>query len=113
MLQTVRSQLELYMVQHKSVYPDLSKGWGQLTNETDVNGRIVFNNQTVRHAYGPYLRHAPRNPFTGSTKVVTRKQDIGPDSGWFYVQKTGTINLIVPQFVAQELQFSSDDVVVY
>lgn len=64
-LQTVRSQLERYRLEHDS-YPDGadSDAWTvQLTQMTDIDGAAGTD-------YGPYLQTFPTNPFNESGAVV-------------------------------------------
>lgn len=110
-LQTIRSQLELYQVQHHGVYPDLTgKGWAQLTRTTDTQGNIVSRGA---RGYGPYLKTPPKNTLTGRSKVVGSRKDIGPDAGWAYNQKTGAIYAIVPAAVAEQYGYEKSDVITY
>jgi len=59
-LQGLRSQIEMYKVQHGGALPDLITNWNPLINAT------VYNNKTV----GPYLPRAPKNNFNNLTSVV-------------------------------------------
>ncbi|MCG3177941.1 MAG: hypothetical protein BIFFINMI_00264 [Phycisphaerae bacterium] len=81
-IQTVRSQLELYKVQHQDAYPSLERFEAQLTGATDVDGNPARGNE----GYGPYLRRVPANPYTDTSTVSN-----GPigSSAWHYDQKTG------------------------
>jgi hypothetical protein len=65
-LQTLRSQIELYKLQHNDQAPDFRKvGWGQLTSRTDATGAVG------EHApYGPYLHAKPRNPMNNKSKLL-------------------------------------------
>ena len=55
-LQTIRSQLELYQVQHNGDYPALTAtSWAPLTGTTDVTGAAATSGTT----YGPYLQKPP------------------------------------------------------
>jgi hypothetical protein len=63
-LQTLRSQIELYKLQHRDTPPNLSAGWNQLTGKTDPAGKI-----DAKAPFGPYLRNDPVNPLTGGSKV--------------------------------------------
>jgi general secretion pathway protein G len=92
-LQTVRSQVELYKVQHKDCFP----GWNgttvpsgtafvdDLTGKTDIDGAAGGN-------LGPYLGKFPTNGFTSSNtvKIVDAAADPNTASGtegwWFNVQ---------------------------
>ncbi len=76
-LQTVRSQLELYQVQHNGNKPDLTTNWDQFTATTTQGGASGAG-------FGPYMQQAPRNPFTGGTTVAaTATADWQMTSGQF------------------------------
>lgn len=98
-LQTIRSQLELYQVQHNGDYPTLTQMWGNLTGTTKVDG-------TSGSDYGPYLQKAPVNPFTnGSECAADNSKD------WQYTAATGAIKAVVPAAKASELGLSTVDYV--
>jgi len=59
-LQTLRSQVELYKLQHGDALPNLVGGWGDLMNVT------VFNGEN----FGPYLQAIPVNPLNGLDTVT-------------------------------------------
>jgi general secretion pathway protein G len=92
-LQTIRSQLELFQVQHNGTYPDLTTSWSILTTKSDVAevGPAAPSGTT----YGPYLQQAPVNPLTNSnavTIVVATPTPAATDAnGWFYNKTTGAI----------------------
>src|SRR5258705_3436133 len=52
-LQSLRSQIEMYKIQHGGALPDLLANWNPLINAT------VYNTKTV----GPYIPRAPKNGF--------------------------------------------------
>ncbi len=56
MLQTIRSQIELYRVKNNGVLPDLSADWDDLVD-------------------GDYLQAAPVNPITGGSAVGDMADD--------------------------------------
>jgi general secretion pathway protein G len=65
-LNTLRGQIELYMLQHGDTPPVLSgTDW---TSLTDISS---FNGQTC----GPYLQMAPVNPLNGHSEVETVADD--------------------------------------
>lgn len=64
-LQTLRSQIELYKLQHNDELPDLITGWTQLTGKTDAAG-----NAAADGAFGPYMQAAPANPLNTLSNVV-------------------------------------------
>ena len=89
-LQTIRSQLELYRVQHGE-YPDgaTSVLWtAQLTGQTAMDG-------TPGTDYGPYLQVFPTNPFNDSSDVLIDDGSgsagaANPDTiGWYFDSSTG------------------------
>ena len=59
-LQSLRSQIQLYKIQHGGALPDLLANWNALTNATVYNGKTV----------GPYMPRAPKNNFNNLTSVV-------------------------------------------
>ncbi len=91
-LQTVRSQVELFHVQHGDVYPgeDDNDFVSQLTSKTDYDGTVNASSG----AYGPYLQKFPSNPFiSGATADdVTTEGTAGSGStGWFWNATTNQI----------------------
>ena len=87
-LQNIRSQLELYQVQHNGTYPDLVTNWNQVTQTTDAAGA------TTGTDYGPYLQQAPKNGFTNSNNVVASPGPGTTSDGWVYNQATGAITAV-------------------
>src|ERR1041385_3789953 len=56
-LQTLRSQIELYKLQHMDKLPDLVTNWNPMTTKTDIDGGVAGALD-----YGPYMQSAPTNP---------------------------------------------------
>lgn len=113
-LQTIRSQLELYQVQHNGNYPDLSDTddpWGPMTGTSAANYTSA-GEDTTGDDYGPYLQKAPVNPFTDSSSVSQGDGTIGTASdttGWVYDQTTGEIKAVLPSTVTpSDLGFDND-----
>ena len=79
-LQTLRSQLELYKLQHLDQLPTTLVGstpdWTQLVNKTDNTGAT---GTSTAYPFGPYLQSAPTNPLNGANAmlVVTADQTLG------------------------------------
>src|ERR1041384_6651318 len=69
-LQTLRSQIELYKLQHLDKLPNLvgaSPGcWDPITTRTDASGAA----STAANAFGPYMQTFPTNPINGLSNVV-------------------------------------------
>ena len=79
-LQTLRSQIELYKLQHLDQLPSQLVGgtpaWDQLINKTNNAGTT---GTTSAFPFGPYLQSAPINSLNGQSAmlVVTADQTLG------------------------------------
>jgi general secretion pathway protein G len=75
-LQTLRSQLELYKLQHLDQLPSTLVGatpaWTQLTVKTDASGAT---GTTTAFPFGPYLQADPVNPLNSQTAVLVVTAD--------------------------------------
>lgn len=97
-LQTVRSQLELYKVQHLERYPDkdaagaddasVANFLARLTGRTLLTGEI-----NAAGPFGPYLQKFPTNPFSpvGADTVTFGVVDPAPGgaTGWYWNTNLG------------------------
>jgi len=80
-LQTIRSQLELYKLQHSGNYPtDATTFADQMTEKTTEAG------STTNGTLGPYLLSIPENPYTGTNTI---NEADGTDSAWYYKVTSG------------------------
>ena len=103
-LQTVRSQIELYKIQHNDNLPDMEiaadDGDNDLTRITNVSGTEVAAG--TANSFGPYLQKMPKNAFNNSTTVVivdTAGADpnasVGTgENGWYFNSVTGAFHAI-------------------
>jgi general secretion pathway protein G len=76
-LQTMRSQLELYKLQHLDQLPStlISSGsWGQLINRTNKDG--TTGTDPANFPFGPYLQAPPVNSLNSLTSVSTTATDL-------------------------------------
>jgi len=87
-LQTVRSQIELYKIQHLDQLPvganeDL---WAQLTTATDAQGNAGGD-------FGPYMQTEPTNPFApAGLETTCIAADANPGAAaaaWWFNSTTG------------------------
>lgn len=111
-LQTIRSQLELYQVQHNGNYPELADlnttdtdgdgqdDWENLTTWTDVDGNIVAEADLVGDEFGPYLQKAPTNPFQTKSDVAA---NAAADLGWTYNENTGAVRGVLPDDICADI----------
>jgi general secretion pathway protein G len=96
-VQTLRSQVELYKLQHTSTLAELFAGttdieqWEVLTNKTTAGGAV--DNTTGK--FGPYLQTLPINNLNGFSKVVVATvadetaYNPADDAGFIYDSGTG------------------------
>lgn len=118
-LQTLRSQIELFKVQHNDMPPgntidgttgvlaaDVTAFENQMLYVTNISGtpktpltKVRETGVDAEYIYGPYLERIPPNPFNdqnGLQEVADQtaaKQVVTPDEGcgWGYVPGTGEI----------------------
>lgn len=69
LLQTIRSQVELYKLQHGDIYPtddgavDGTWDWTKLTGRTNQAGTVMPDGgDPASYPFGPYLQSTPVNP---------------------------------------------------
>lgn len=76
-LQTLRSQIQLFRLQHGEVLPDLITDWTAFTGTTPYGGKT----------FGPYMQAAPKNPLNNFGVVVQGSDgvsDVAAGSGFVY-----------------------------
>ena len=80
-LQTVRSQIELYKIQHSDTPPALASMWTGMVNASNTTGAT---NATANTTYplGPYVQAAPTNPLNGNSTAAAAA---GAGVGWVYI----------------------------
>jgi general secretion pathway protein G len=84
-LQTLRSQIELYKVQHNDTPPTFANFTAQMTGQTDITGAPGTD-------YGPYMQKIATNQFNNKN-VLDNTGTIGDNvGGWEYNETTGVIN---------------------
>lgn len=94
-VQTLRSQLALYRLQHSDNYPTLEQlqdGWSVFVSQTDAQGRPATGRGI---AYGPYMQSRPVNPLNNRTEVCPMSAPHA-EAGWAYDPDTGQIKAIAP-----------------
>jgi general secretion pathway protein G len=86
-LQTLRSQIELFKLQHRDEAPLLiTTGWTVLTSKTLDTGAV-----DAAGTFGPYMQQAAVNPMTGSSTLAAAA-DVDATTGWIYDEATGEIH---------------------
>jgi general secretion pathway protein G len=95
-LQSLRSQIQLYKIQHNDNPPChgtfvAATFKEQLEQYSDAAG-TTSDTKTATCIYGPYVQSVPRNPWNNSSTVATSD---GTGVGWVYEADTGNIYLAV------------------
>jgi general secretion pathway protein G len=104
-LQAMRSQIELYKVQHNDNLPGVSNGThlatgtdfdAAMTGYTDIFG--ITTTQADPNGYGPYLQKIPTNQFVDSDVVTcnpingaTPAVSTDGSQGWYFDEDTGKV----------------------
>ena len=95
-LQTVRSQIQLYKIQHNDNFPGIANGThtasagfeASLTAETDIYGVAA----AAGTGFGPYIQQFPTNGFNNDKTILEAGTTPGAATdatGWFYNNTTG------------------------
>ena len=93
-LHTMRSQIELYKLQHNGLLPQItSNSLPQLTSNTKVDGTVGTG---ASFPLGPYVQgELPANPFDGKKTVTAATFPFDATEaaagGWIYDASTGKI----------------------
>jgi general secretion pathway protein G len=101
-LQTLRSQLELYNIQHLDKYPDQvstdgGQNWTQDTSGanfvTRLTGTTDEYGQTSGSTYGPYMQTFPTNAFNDKSTVRVDGAAAGANTdGWQFNSTSGRMS---------------------
>ena len=92
-LQMMRSQIELYKIQHNGILPGQGTEGAAfvqcMAGMTDVDGAVA--SAAGSGVYGPYMRTIPTNPFNDKVTITAAATDPGTagDAGWFFNTTTG------------------------
>jgi general secretion pathway protein G len=94
-LQTLRSQIELYKVQHNDIAPNAGDGdpnfHDQMVFTSDDDGSVSTDKvRTTTFHLGPYLERIPENPFNSLDTIGAIGTNDG-SVGWAYDPNTGEI----------------------
>jgi prepilin-type N-terminal cleavage/methylation domain-containing protein len=103
---TLRSQVQLYALQHNGALPDGTVNLQQFTMASDVTGAVLSTTVTTTSPYGPYCQTIPVNPFTNSNTVTIFAGSTGTPTatgtgGWFYQPTTGSFWIDNTTYISQ------------
>lgn len=106
-LQTLRSQIQLFKLQHNDVLPDLvTNQWNQLMSKTNVSGAV---DTTATGVYGPYLESIPANPLNSNSTVAGA---VGAGVGWVYTNTGANAGIITATNQTATVAFNESTLVV-
>ena len=94
-LQSMRSQIELYKIQHNDEMPGSGTASFEdaMTKYTDVDGALAAVQAPGAGVYGPYIQKIPTNPWNDLDTVDTAGGVLGDDShGWAFNTTTGAFH---------------------
>ena len=95
-LQTVRTQLQYYKIEHNGTFPSLADWEKQMLARSRPDGALSADGSC-----GPYLLQIPVNPLDGYRKISSRQDGSG---GWMYDQHTGHFQSNDPSVVKSDSQ---------
>jgi len=95
-LQTIRSQIQLYKLQHNSELPTKNGLTFEkaITRYTKADSTLAKPQAPGDGVYGPYLHKIPKNAFNNSNVISTGTGTPSGDasSGWYFNITTGSFN---------------------
>lgn len=108
-LQTIRSQLERYRIQHDNTYPTIVQMFDNLVDSTGADSG------TLSVINGPYLQRKPANPFVAGSNgtVVAVAGSAASTNGWTYDDTTGVIKCSLSTAISDTLTLDTRDVETY
>ena len=90
-LQTVRSQVQTYKIQHDGDLPGAGTASvsDAMTKYTDIDGALTLVQAPATGVYGPYLQAIPKNPFN-DLATIDEDGTVGDNNaGWELNTTTG------------------------
>jgi general secretion pathway protein G len=111
-LMSLRSQIELYKIQHNDVPPSptfVEATWiSQMTSYTDASGNVSpTDTKDATYKFGPYIQQVPVNPWNSSSTIVGGGAD-ALGAGWIYDETTGDIWISVLDLAATNATVAAD-----
>jgi len=111
-VQTLKSQVELYKLQHKDLAPQLiTVGWDVFTQYSNIDGGDLGTTAdltaTPPRNLGPYMQAPPVNPLL-QLDIIGVLGTTDGSVGWTYDETTGVIHGVVPN-KANDTWYESDD----
>jgi general secretion pathway protein G len=92
-LQTIRSQLALFKIQHSDTPPQTTgmAHWVVMLNKSSTNDTGTVATVPSGTNFGPYLQTTPANPLTSLTGTSSTASDA--TTGWYYAADTSNYTI--------------------
>lgn len=102
-LQTMRSQISLYKIQHNDIAPPADGFVSAMTlcSNQDGDTAAVAGVDREAYPYGPYLQSIPNNPFVIGSPVAADNESLNAEH-WVYDDTTGSISAPEEEAAAAE-----------
>ncbi len=81
-LQNLRTQIDVYKVQHSDTPPPLTSFWNLMTTWTDTTGNTTGTANSTSFPNGPYFSVSAVNPLNGNSGISSSASSTG--DGWYY-----------------------------
>ena len=88
-LQTARSQIQLYKVQHLDNFPTAAIKDELTLRSNQAGTTAALTEDANTYPLGPYLQKIPTNAFTANN-LINVTGSVGGTQGWCYSPSTGT-----------------------
>ena len=69
-VQSLKSQVALYRLQHNDTLPGVATFWTLMTTKTDANGAAFVQGTSNSGPFGPYMQDIPKNALNSNTSVL-------------------------------------------
>jgi len=93
-VQSLKSQVALYRLQHSDQLPDTTNFWTLMTTKTDAAGAAFVQGTSNSGPFGPYMQDIPKNALNSNTSVLDGVVAAGSKTasacGYQYDFTTGT-----------------------
>ena len=88
-VQTLRSQIALYKLQHQDMLPDLVTNWNPLITKTDAAGALYVAGTSTTGPFGPYMQDTPVNSLNSLSTVGNGTAASSTSVGFVYDYDSG------------------------
>ncbi|HEY1685540.1 MAG TPA: prepilin-type N-terminal cleavage/methylation domain-containing protein [Tepidisphaeraceae bacterium] len=109
-LQTLRSQVQLYNLQHagsSTAALTTTNFWAQLEEASDSSGTAYVSGTSTTGPWGPYFEANVTNPLTNSSAVASNSTPAAGDA-WEFNPANGEVHGVIPNPAGSGFVISDD-----